>query len=47
MVVSKFGMGDGIGPRGGVVSTVNPQIDFDFLVYPFHFPIGLWVISGG
>lgn len=47
MIVSKFGMGDEICPRGGVISTVDSQICFDFLVYSFHFSIGLWVISGG
>ena len=47
MIVSKFGMGDVIGPRSGVIPTEDPKVSFDLLVYPFGFSIGLGVVGGG
>ena len=47
VIVNKFGVGDVIGPRSGVVSTENLEVRFDFLVYLFSFSIGLGVVGCG
>ena len=47
VIVSEFSVGDVISPRSGVVSTEDPKVHFNFLVYPFSFPIGLRVIGDG
>ena len=45
--MSKFGMGDVISPRPGVVSAEDLKACFDFLVYPFSFSIRLGVVGSG
>ena len=47
VIVGKFGMGDAIGPRSRVIPTEDPEVSFNFLVYPFGFTIGLGVVGGG
>ena len=47
VVVCKLGMRDGFGPRCRVVSTEDPEIGLDFLIYSFWFAICLWVVGGG
>ena len=47
VIVSKFGMGDVIGPRSGVVSTEDSKVHFDFLVYSFSFSVRLGMVGGG
>ena len=47
MIVSKFCVGDVIGPGSGVISTEDPQVSFDFLVYSFGFSVKLGVVGGG
>ena len=39
VIVGKFGMGDVVCPRSGIVSTEDLKISLDFLVYPFGFSI--------
>ena len=46
VIVGELGVGDVIGPRSGVVSTEDPKVRFDFLVYSFGFSIGLGVVGG-
>ena len=43
----KFGMGDGFGPRCGIIAAEDSEVGFNFLVYSFDFTIGLWVVGGG
>ena len=45
--MSEFGVGDVIGPRSGVVSTEDPKVCFDFLVYSFGFSVRLRVVGSG
>ena len=47
VIVSKFGMGDVIGPRSGVVSTEDLKVHFNFLVYSFGLSIRLRVVGSG
>ena len=47
VIVGKLSVGDVIGPRSRVIPTENPEVSFDFLVYPFGFAIGLGVVGGG
>ena len=47
VIVGEFGMGDVIGPRSRVIPTEDPEVSFNFLVYPFGFTIGLGVVGGG
>ena len=47
VIMSKFSMGDVIGPRSGVVSTEDLKVCFNFLVYLFCFSVRLQMISGG
>ena len=47
VIVSEFSVGDVISPRSGVISTEDPKVHFNFLVYPFGFPIELRVIGDG
>ena len=39
VIMSEFGVGDVIGPRSRVVSTEDPKVHFDFLVYLFSFSV--------
>ena len=45
VVVSEFGMSYRICPRGGVISTEDSKVCFNFLVDPFHFSVRLEVIG--
>ena len=45
--MSKFGVGDVICPRSGIVPTQDLKVHFDFLVYPFGFSVQLRVIGSG
>ena len=47
VIVSEFGVGDVIGPGSRVVSTEDPKVCFDFLVYLFSFSVGLGMIGSG
>ena len=47
MIVGEFGMMVVISPRSRVIPTEDPEVGFDFLVYPFGFTIGLGVVGGG
>ena len=47
VIMGKFGMGDVVCPRSGITPTEDPKVHFDFLVYPFGFPIRLGVVGGG
>ena len=47
MIVSKFGMGDVIGPRSGVVPAEDPKVCFNFLVYPFGSSVSLGMVGSG
>ena len=47
VIMSELSMGDVIGPGSGVISTEDSKVHFDFLVYPFSFPIRLGVVGGG
>ena len=47
VVMGKFSMGDVVSPRSRIVSTEDPKVCFDFLVYPFSFSVQLRVIGGG
>ena len=45
--MSKFCMGDVIGPRSGIISAEDPKVSFNFLVYLFGFSVRLGVVDGG
>ena len=45
--MSKFHHGDQGRPFFRLVQGEQPQVGFQFLVYPFCFPISLWMIGGG
>ena len=45
--MSKLSMGDGVGPRGGLVPTENAEACFNFLVDALSFSVSLWVIGSG
>ena len=45
--MSKFSMGDVIGPRSRVISTEDSKVRFNFLVHPFGFPVRLGVVGSG
>ena len=45
--MSKFGVGDHLGPCGRGVATEDAEISLDFLVDTFCFSIRLRVVSGG
>ena len=47
VIVSEFGVGDIIGPGSRIISTEDSKVCFDFLVYPFGFPVRLGVVGGG
>ena len=47
VIVSELSVGDVISPRSRVVPTEDPEVGFDFLVYPFGFSIGLGMIGSG
>ena len=47
VIVSEFSVGDVISPRSGVGSAEDPKVHFDFLVYPFCFPVRLGVVGSG
>ena len=47
VIMGKFGMGDVICPRSGVVPTEDLEVHFNFLVYLFGFSIQLRVVGGG
>ena len=46
VIVGELSVGDVIGPRSGVVSTEDPKVSFDFLVYLFGFSIRLGMVGG-
>ena len=45
--MGKFSVGNGVGPSGGLVSTENAEVCFNFLVDAFSFSISLWMVGGG
>ena len=47
VVVCEFHMGDFVSPEGGVRSTEDSQIGFDFLIDLFSFSIRLRVVGSG
>ena len=47
VIVGKFGMGNVVSPRSGLVSTEDPEVHFNFLVYLFSFSIRLRVVGSG
>ena len=47
VIMDKFGVGDVVCPRSGVIPTEDPKVRFDFLVYLFSFSIRLGVVGGG
>ena len=47
VIVSEFSMGNVIGPRSRVISTENPKVHFNFLIYLFGFSVRLGVVGGG
>ena len=47
VVVGEFGVGDRFRPRCGIIAAEDMKVGFDFLIDPFRFAVGLWVISGG
>ena len=47
VIVSEFGVRNVVSPGSGVVSTEDPKVRFNFLVYLFGFPVRLGVIGGG
>ena len=47
VIVSKFGIGDIIGPGSGVVPTEDSKVDFNFLIYLFGFSIQLGMVDSG
>ena len=46
VIVGKLSVGDVIGPRSRVVSTEDPKVCFDFLVYSFSFSVRLGMVGG-
>ena len=47
VVVGEFSVGDRFGPRCGIIAAKDTKVGFNFLIDPFRFAIGLWVIGGG
>ena len=47
VIVSKFSVGDRFGPRCGVIAAEDAKVGLDFLIDPFCFSVGLWVIGSG
>ena len=47
VIMGKFGMGDVVCPRSGVIPTEDPKVHFDFLVYPIGFSVRLGVVGSG
>ena len=47
VIMGKFGMGDIVCPRSGVIPTEDPNVHFDFLVYLFGFSVRLGVVGSG
>ena len=39
VIMGELGMGNVISPRSGVISTEDPEVRFDFLVYLLSFSI--------
>ena len=47
VIVSEFCEGNVLHPGGGIQSTENSEISFEFLIYSLGFPVGLRMISCG
>ena len=47
VVVGKFCVGYRFGPRCRIIAAEDAKVGFDFLIDPFRFAVGLWVIGGG
>ena len=47
VIMGKFGMGNVVCPRSGVIPAEDPKVCFDFLVYLFGFSIRLGVVGSG
>ena len=45
--MGEFCVGDPFGPRCGIIAAKDSKVGFDFLIDPFRFAVGLWVIGGG
>ena len=43
----KFGSGEELHPRGGVIGAENVEIGFEFLISSFHLTIRLGVVCCG
>ena len=39
VIMSKFGVGDVVSPRSGIVFTEDPKVHFNLLVYSFGFSV--------
>ena len=46
-VVSEFCHGKELGPFLGFIQGEQPQVRFQFLIYPFRFPVSLRVVGSG